>query len=46
MPARPVPPNHVLHGLLTIATGGLWGIVWLIRVHRYRRTLATVNRYT
>lgn len=23
------PVNHVLHGILTVLTGGLWGIVWL-----------------
>ncbi|MBD3941641.1 DUF4234 domain-containing protein [Microbacterium sp. NEAU-LLC] len=23
-------PNHVLHLILTIVTGGLWGIVWII----------------
>ena len=24
------PPNHVLHGLLTVVTAGLWLIVWLV----------------
>ncbi|GAA4527119.1 hypothetical protein GCM10023174_14180 [Chelativorans composti] len=28
--AQGVKPNHLLHLLLTIFTGGLWGIVWLI----------------
>ena len=23
-------PNHALHGILTLFTAGLWGIVWLI----------------
>lgn len=27
-PGKPV--NHILHGLLTIPTCGLWGIVWFI----------------
>lgn len=31
-PARPLTTNqHILHLLLTIFTGGLWGIVWIIR---------------
>ena len=23
-------PNHILHLLLTIITGGFWGIIWLL----------------
>jgi hypothetical protein len=23
-------PNHTLHLILTILTGGLWGIVWIL----------------
>lgn len=39
-PARaPLPPNRVLHALLTIATGGTWGLVWVWREHRYRRAV-------
>ena len=38
-PARPlrVPltaQQHILHLLLTVLTGGLWGIVWLMRAWR------------
>lgn len=28
--------NHVLHAILTVVTGGLWGIVWLVQVLRHR----------
>jgi hypothetical protein len=39
---RPAPPRrvpltsgqHILHLLLTVLTGGLWGIVWFIRAWR------------
>lgn len=29
--------NHVLHLVLTLLTGGLWGIVWIVAVLRARR---------
>ena len=22
--------NHILHAIMTVCTGGLWGIVWLV----------------
>ncbi len=25
-------PNHFLHGLFTLFTGGLWSVVWLVVV--------------
>lgn len=28
--ARRTRVNHVLHAILTVLTGGLWGIVWLV----------------
>ena len=28
--------NHVLHAILTVLTGGAWGIVWLVQVLRHR----------
>lgn len=24
------PPNHLMHGVLTVFTGGLWFVVWLV----------------
>ena len=38
------PPNHVLHGLLTVATGGVWGFVWAWRVRKYRKAMRRANR--
>jgi hypothetical protein len=46
--ARPAPPQavtrapltaaqHILHLLLTVLTGGLWGIVWIIRARQGNR---------
>lgn len=26
--------QHVLHLILTVLTGGLWGIVWAVRAHQ------------
>jgi hypothetical protein len=31
---RRKPIRHVLHLVLTILTGGLWGLVWLVLVLR------------
>jgi len=28
--SRPVPIHHLLHALLTLLTGGLWAIVWVV----------------
>jgi hypothetical protein len=28
--------HHVLHAILTVATGGAWGIVWLVQILRHR----------
>lgn len=36
-PPRPTKrTNHVLHAILTVLTGGAWGIVWLVQVLRHR----------
>jgi hypothetical protein len=26
------PVNHLLHGTLTLLTGGMWGIVWIFLI--------------
>ncbi len=28
--------NHVLHGILTVFTGGLWGIIWYDKTKKAR----------
>ena len=28
--------HHVFHAVMTLITGGLWGIVWLVQVLRHR----------
>lgn len=33
------PVNHVLHGLLTIFTSGLWAPVWLWKVRAHRKAM-------
>lgn len=33
---QPKRTNHVLHAILTVFTGGAWGIVWLVQVLRHR----------
>lgn len=34
-PREPLTANqHILHLLLTVCTGGLWGVVWFIRAWR------------
>jgi hypothetical protein len=33
------PVNHVLHGLLTLFTSGLWAPVWLWKVRAYRKAM-------
>lgn len=38
------PPNHVVHGLLTLLTGGVWGFVWAWRVRKYRKAMRRANR--
>ena len=39
--------NHVLHLILTILTGGLWGIVWIILAVNgaEKRVVLTVDDY-
>jgi hypothetical protein len=32
--------QHILHLLLTVLTGGLWGIVWIIRATQGNRRAA------
>jgi hypothetical protein len=37
-PAAPIPgPNHVLHGILSVLTGGLWLPVWAGITFRHGR---------
>lgn len=36
-PVQTRGPNHVLHGLLSIFTGGLWLPVWIIVAMRNKR---------
>ena len=28
--------HHVFHAVMTVLTGGLWGIVWLVQTLRHR----------
>lgn len=39
--------NHVLHGLLTLFTAGLWGIVWIILavVSGEKRSMLSVDEF-
>lgn len=37
--------NHLLHLVLTILTGGLWGIVWLLRVLTTPSQRTQIRRY-
>ena len=32
------PINHLFHGTMTVLTGGLWGIVWGLKVINRRAT--------
>lgn len=27
--------NHIFHGIMTILTGGIWAIVWIVQVLRH-----------
>ena len=42
---RRKPIRHVLHLALTLLTGGLWAVAWLVLVLRNkpRRTVATIG---
>jgi hypothetical protein len=33
------PGQHILHLILTVCTGGLWGIVWIIRAAQGNRRM-------
>ena len=41
------PVNHILHGILTAVTLGMWGIVWLILfvTGGQKRTIINVDEY-
>lgn len=28
--------NHVFHAVMTVVTGGIWALVWLVQVLRHR----------
>lgn len=38
------PPARVLHALLTLATSGVWGFVWVWRERKYRRAVRDAHR--
>jgi hypothetical protein len=37
--------EHAMHAILSFFTGGLWGIVWIIRAARGRKTVTTYPLY-
>ena len=40
------PCNHVLHGILTFFTAGMWGIVWIIKfIGREKRQIVNVDAF-
>lgn len=41
------PINHVLHGILTVLTGGAWAIVWILLyvLNRRQTLILSVDEY-
>jgi len=42
--AQPKPINHILHLILTILTGGLWVIIWILLAMNFNTSVGRLEK--